>query len=84
MRQVFKSWFNQIDILKRWRLLNENTEAWYTRKMRRRVFKSWKNQIRLKNLYFQVYDNHAALVRKNTIALMLGAVNKNRAYKYVS
>jgi hypothetical protein len=26
LKIVFKSWFNQIDILKRWRFLNENRE----------------------------------------------------------
>jgi hypothetical protein len=47
LRLVYKHWFNQIDILKRWRFLNENTEAWYLRKMRKRIFKAWRNQNRL-------------------------------------
>lgn len=83
LRQVYKSWFNLIDILKRWRFLNDNTDSWYTKKMRRRVFKSWKNQIRLKHLYFAVNDKHVALFRKRTLDRMMAAVNKLRAYRFV-
>jgi hypothetical protein len=56
LKIVFKSWFNQIDILKRWRFLNENTENWFARKQRRRVFKGWCKEIRMKKTFFIVAD----------------------------
>ena len=56
-RQIFKQWFNQVDILKRWRYLNENTHVWYIRKMRKRVFRAWRREIRLRVTYFTIEDD---------------------------
>ena len=83
VRQVFKAWFNQIDILKRWRFLNDNTEAWYIRKHLRRVMKAWRKEIKMKNLYFKVFDKHIDTLKKFTLLRMMASVNSLRAFRYV-
>ena len=58
LKQALKSWFNQIDILRKWRFLNDNTDQWYVRKLKKRIIKLWRQEIRLKKIFFKVADKH--------------------------
>lgn len=79
MQHVLKKLYNQIDVLRRWRYLNENSEAWYLRKSKRRIFNAWLKQIRLQKTYFVVFDRHQDAERARWLSKILGAVNKQRA-----
>ena len=78
-RQIFKQWFNQVDILKRWRYLNENTHLWHIRKMRKRVFRAWRREIRLRVAYFAVEDNHSYRLGVTAFKALQRWVNMQRA-----
>jgi len=80
---VFKSWFNQIDILKRWRFLNENTEHWFARKQRRRVFQAWSKEIRLKKTFFNVADMHEQYQMKYWLKQAIDAARKMRNLRQI-
>lgn len=84
LRLIVKHWFNQIDILKRWRFLNQNTEAWYARKTRKRVLRSWRNQIRLQKLFFAVHDEHAQVLQRAYFQHLVKAFNLSRAFSSVA
>lgn len=84
LRLILKHWFNQIDILKRWRFLNQNTEAWYIRKTRKRVFRSWRNQIRLQKLFFIVHDEHDQVLQRKYFQHFIKAYNLSKAYTAVA
>jgi hypothetical protein len=58
IRRIYKLWYNQIDILKRWRYLNENTFKWYIRKWMKKVVKGWRKETKMKISYFNIFDNH--------------------------
>lgn len=49
---MFKQWFNQIDILKRWKYIEDNTLEWYTRKYTGRLFKFWRRHARLRKIKY--------------------------------
>lgn len=52
LRQCMKAWFNLIDIMQRWRFVNENTALWYRRKRLKMLFRAWKFQTDIQVRYF--------------------------------
>lgn len=83
-RQVFKQWFNKIDILKKWKYIEDNTLEWFIRKRKGRLFKQWRKQSRLQQMKFIVSRKHEAFQTRYWFKMIEKGTLLSLNYKSVS
>lgn len=84
VRQIVKAWFNQIDILKKWRFLNDNTSLFHDRKTKSRIFKAWRQEIRMKKAFMQVAEKHIINENKFWFKEFKTAARLNKVFEIVA